>query len=363
MDRRRLLRLAASAGAAGLAGFAGCTGGGDDAGGRTVNPGLRGTPTDSPTPSPSPTPYGAGAADALAVPRDLVVGNQRLAEATAVVRVTEDDRTVAERRLRVPGASHRRASRLFGAERTYDVYVDVGDGRSASFAWKATATGGHLGVDLTGDVRRFDHYGPTRALNLVTGSTGGLVGGDGVTTLFVFDNPGPARSVSFAVGGGGGSAGVDVLVPARSRVLLPLSVPRSTERVAATVGGATDTFRWQPLADRRLFVRVGEPPRFLCDLLTRDLRVRNDRPSTTSVQVLVDADGRRALADSLTLDPGEEATRRAAVPPASSLTFEVTVEGETERVDWTECPPIGPVVVRVSEDGVAVTAPPSEPNA
>ncbi|WP_284013273.1 hypothetical protein [Halobaculum litoreum] len=42
--------------------------------------------------------------------------------------------------------------------------------------------------------------------------------------------------------------------------------------------------------------------------------------------------------------------------------FDVTVDGETERVDWAVCPPVGPVVVRLAERGVAVTVSPTGPD-
>ncbi|MFC7135438.1 hypothetical protein ACFQRB_00100 [Halobaculum litoreum] len=105
-------------------------------------------------------------------------------------------------------------------------------------------------------------------------------------------------------------------MPAGSRLTVPLAVPSAAVRVRAGVdGGTTATFRWQPLADGSLVLRLDDEPRFLCDLLVRDLRVRNDLEAEATLSVAVAADGRERFARSFTLAGGAATTVPAAVPP------------------------------------------------
>ncbi|MFC7070848.1 hypothetical protein ACFQL9_14450 [Halobaculum lipolyticum] len=357
MNRRTFLATV------GTAGLAGCATGGSD-GERTVNPALRGTPTPTPTATPTPTPYGAAAADALETPRDVVIGNRRLDDLRLRLRVHEGGTGVLDRTVGVPGGSEIRLARLFGAARTYTVRATTADGRDRELEWTPDEVGGDLGVDVGATVRSFDSFEPRLASAFVAEPGGDLVSDADGSSLLVVDNPGTARRVELIFADGAGSTAADLAVPARSRLTVPVSVPRSAVRLLATVEGATttDAFRWQPLADGTLVLRVGDRPRFLCDLLARDLRVRNDLASAATLSVGVTADDERRFAGSFTLAGGGVATAAAAVPPASTYAFDVTVDGETERVDWAVCPPVGPVVVRLGERGVAVTVTPLGPS-
>ncbi|WP_277555195.1 hypothetical protein [Halobaculum limi] len=363
MHRRRVLRasLATLTGTA----LAGCSGIGDrdGDGARTVNPALETTPTDTPTATATPTPYGADASDALDQPRDLILGNRRLTAIRVRVRVTDGEQTVFDRAVRVPGAIQRRLSGVFGAARTYAVRVAAADGRDASFAWSATDDAGHLGVDLDAGISHFDAFDTERALSFVAESSGELVTEEGWSLRLLVDNPGSARRVTVAMADGDDPPSASIDVPSRSRLLLPLRVPQSPVRLVATVDGSdVEPVRWQPLVDGVLVLHLGERPRFLCDLLVRDLRVRNDRTTATTVGVVVEADGVDRFEDSVTLRGGSDTVARAVVPPATRYTFRLEYDGRTERIDWALCPPVGPVVVTRTDAGVSVTVRPLGPS-
>lgn len=362
--------LALVAGAFGAT--AGCSAFGDDPSGdgaRTVAADLRGTPTATPSPTPPPTPtptpapyVGSGAA--LDRPRDVTLTNQRLDDARVAVRIRDGATAVLETTETVPGAGGIALPAVIGGAGTYDVRVRTDDGRERAFAWTADADAGDLGVDLETGLTVRDRYRGNAALDLVGSDTAGLVGGGwGSYHPLIVDNGGPARSVTLALANGEGSAGVGIDLPGGSRITLPLAVRAREVEVVATVDGAERGHEWRPPSDDALYVDAAGP-RFLCDLLRRDLRVVNrTTDANRSMTVRLTGDGDRLFAGEFRLAPGETAVRKAVVGPAGDYGVEAESGGDTARYDWEMCPPVGPVVVAVGDDGITAGVTPTRPTA
>lgn len=346
---------------AGVAALAGCSSSGSDADGRTVNPALRETPTVSPTPTPEPTAFGAGDADALDRPRSVVVSNRLVRSEWVTIRAEAGASDVLARTVRVPPAGRTVLADVFGAARTYTVSVRTADNRRRTIEWAPGPGDDDLGIDLDGGVSVRDAYRQSAAPSFVEGSTGGLLAstsGTAAATLVV-DAPEDGEHLRLAASDGDGAAGVDLRVPPRSRVPLPLSVPRGRVSVAVETDAGEDRRGWRPIEDGPLYCLVGESPRLVCDLLIRDVLVENASDDDDAVDVVVRADGQRVL--DRTVYPAANATVRVqtAVPPAGSFAVTATRgDGrETVRRSFARCPARGPIVVRLGEDGnIAVAA-------
>ncbi|QZP38793.1 hypothetical protein [Halobaculum magnesiiphilum] len=340
---------------AGVAALAGCSSTGSDAGGRTVNPALRATPTASPTPTPEPTAYGAGDADALDRPRSVILSNRLVRSEWVTLRIEANGTGVRSRTVRVPRAGRTTLADVFGAARPYTVSVRTADNRRRTVKWAPGPGGDDLGIDLDGGVSVRDVYPPSAAPAFVEGSTGGLLASttaDG-TTLAV-DAPGAGGRVRIAASGGGGSAAVDLRVPAGSRVPVPLSVSRGRISVRVETDEGEDRHGWRPFEDGTLYCLLGPTPRLVCDLLVRDLLVENATDDEGPVDVRVRADGERVL--DRTVYPAAGATVRlpTAVPPAGSFSVSATRDGEGTRRSFTRCPARGPLVVRLTDGTVEI---------
>ncbi|WP_277555197.1 hypothetical protein [Halobaculum limi] len=356
MERRRFLGTAA-AGLAGLTALAGCSGtGGDDA--RTVNPALRETPTETPTATPARTAFGAGDADSLERSRSLVVTNQLVRPEWVTVSISESDTPVFQQTLRVPPATRRTVGGVFGAARTFTASVTTADGRARRFDWRPGPGGDHLGVDLDGGISVRDTFPVSAAGEFIEGSTGGLLANTPATAgaLLVVDTPGDGGRLRLTASDGDSSAGIDLRVPPRSRVPLPLSVPRGQLVVAAETPDGTDRRRWRPFEDGALYCVLDSAPRLVCDLLIRDVVVENATGSGPGdgVTITVDADGQRVLDRTTYPPPGGNVRIPTAVPPAGTYVVSVRHGRLDARRTLSRCPADGPFVVTVGEDGIAV---------
>lgn len=346
---------------AGAAALAGCSSPGSDAGGRTVNPALRSTPTASPTPTPEPTAYGAGDADALDRPRSVVVSNRLVRSEWVTLRITEGETDVLARTVRVPPAGRTVLADVLGIARPYTVSVRTADNRRRTIDWAPGPGGDDLGIDLDGGVSVRDVYPPSAAPSFVEGSTGGLVASSSGTAaaVLVVDAPTEGGRLRVTASDGGGAAGVDLRVPPASRVPIPLSVPQGRVSVSVETDAGDDRRGWRPLEDGPLYCLLGESPRLVCDLLVRDVLVENATDSDAVVDVAVDADGEQVL--DRTVYPAANATVRVgtAVPPAGAFTVRATRGdgGETVRRSFARCPARGPLVVRLgTDDGIEIGA-------
>jgi len=342
-----------------VATLAGCSSTGADGDSRTVNPALRATPTASPTPTAAPTPHGAGDADALDRPRSVVVSN-RLVRSERIRLLVEDRETdVLSRVVRVPPAGRTVLPDVLGAARPYTVHVRTADNRRRTIEWTPGPGGDDLGIDLDGGASVRDAYPRSAASSFVEGSTGGLLASSGgnVAAVLVVDAPGDGGRVRIAASDDDGAAGIDLRVPSRSRVPVPLSVPRGRIAVSAETDAGVDRRDWRPPHDGPLYCLLEESPRLVCDLLVRDVLVENATDADAAVDVVVDADGKRVL--DRTVYPAANATVRVrtAVPPAGEVAVTATREdgGETVRRSLARCPAHGPLVLRLSgDDGIEV---------
>ncbi|WP_348607966.1 hypothetical protein [Halobaculum rarum] len=340
---------------AGAAALAGCSSPGSDAGGRTVNPALRATPTASSTPSPEPTAYGVGDADALDRPRSVVVSNRLVRSEWVTLRVNEGETDVLARTVRVPPVGRTVLADVLGVARPYTVSVRTADNRRRTVDWAPGPGGDDLGIDLDGGVSVRDIYPRSATQSFVEGSTGGLVASASGTAaaLLVVDAPDDGGRLRITASDGDGAAGVDLRVPPGSRVPLPLSVPRGRIAVSVETDAGDDRRGWRPPEDGPLYCLIGEPPRLVCDLLIRDVLVENVTDADAVVDVTVHADGERVL--DRTVYPAANATVRVqtAVPPAGAFTVTATRGdgGETVRRSFVRCPARGSLVVRLGNDG------------
>lgn len=356
MERRRFLGRTAT-GLAGLTALAGCSGGGGD-NARTVNPALRETPTETPTATPARTAFGAGDADSLDRSRSLVVTNQLVRPEWVTVSISESDTPVFQQTLRVPPATRRTVGGVFGAARTFTASVTTADGRARQFDWRPGPGGDHLGVDLDGGISVRDTFPASAAGEFIEGSTGGLLANTPASAgaLLVVDTAGDGGLLRITASDGDGSAGIDLRVPPRSRIPLPLSVPRGRIAVAVETSDGLDRRGWRPFEDGALYCSLDRAPRLVCDLLIRDVVVENATGSDASdgVTVTVDADDRRVLDRTTYPPPGGNVRIPTAVPPAGRYVVRVRHGSREARRTLSRCPARGPFVVTVGTDGIAV---------
>ncbi len=330
-----------------------------------MNPALRETPTDTPTPTPTATPeppaYGAGEADSLERARSVHVRNRFVTPQWISLQIAEGGRTAVERTVRIPPADRVSLDGVIAAPRRYAVTVRTTDRRRGEFEWAPGPGDGDLEIDLGTTITPRDSYPPSTAPKFVVGTTDpGFVAGAPSTTEVVVDTPAEGGRVRVTASDGEGSAGVDLRVPAASRVPIPLSLPRGEVSVAVETRKGTDRHEWVPSEDGALVCLNDSPPRLVCDLLIRDLLLENDTDDDAGVDVEVVADDASVFDWRLYPAAGGSVRIPTVVPPAGRYVVAVERGDDVIRRRLRRCPARGPLVVRLTDDGVDVGARPVE---
>jgi hypothetical protein len=175
----------------------------------------------------------------------------------------------------------------------------------------------------------------------------------------VVDNPGDQVVGQLSLTDGATALGsLRLRVPANARVVLPIDPQERAPTARFAAGGSVDQHRWQPLVDRRLEVTLSPEPSFLCDLLWRDLWVRNVSRRDRDVQVRIGGREERVLDRTVRVPAGQRIRRPAVVPPATRYQSTVVTGDLRERYEWPGCPPAGPVFVDVTDEEITVTVSP-----
>ncbi|WP_313694575.1 hypothetical protein [Halorarum halobium] len=343
MDRRSFL-------AAALAGVAGCSDG--SGGARTVAPDLRGTPAPTPSPTAEPT----ASAPPTGGSRTVLLANDTHHALETQLEVVSDGETVlrADPRLAPAMTAHR--FDVLPADRSYEAAVTTSAGHARAFEWEPGRRGSALRIGFGDDVSVREAFDIDASTRLLTGDTGVIRDGPADTWFpLVLDNPGEVTPARVAFSNGDGFGGVTLDVPPRSRVRLPVTVPADEVEVAATVGGRDASATWHPRADGPLPLLV-DPPRFVCDTLFRSLRVENRTVTDWAAEVIVRADGRTAFTRRTNVEPGAIRAFRAVVPPAGEHVVRIESGGVWAHYELPDCPPVGPVVLAVDDEGIDVAA-------
>lgn len=351
-DRRRLLELFGAT--ATVAGLGGCSGTQSDEAG-TVNPQLRGTPSETRSEQ-----YGSGE-DALRRARHVVLQNHLLRDKTATVTLSDGDTTVFSESVRIAAGERGRVGRPIAAVGEYRLRVTTPDGRETTADWIVRPDAGNLGIEIDDGLSIRDRYTGPLARQLIGGDST-LVGDGSDRTVLRLDNEGTATTVRLTLATDDGSelGALRLRVPARAQLLLPLAAePRpTTARVSA--GGTVATYRWQPLTDERLDVSVSPGPTFRCDPRWRDLVVRNQTERAQTTRVRIGGTAGVVFEGRIPVPAGGTRRRFAAVGPTAQYTSTVQTDDDSESYQWPGCPPVGPVLVVVDSDGISVSVRPRD---
>jgi hypothetical protein len=341
---------------------------------RTVNPQLRGSPPPTTTPAESPAPYGTGRADRLDRPRSVVVENREVRPEWLSLEIDGEGTRATTTTVRVPAAGRTRIDGVFESPGVYDIRVRTTDRRQGRFEWAPGPGGDDLGIDLDGGVSVRDVYPAAVAGEFVQGTTGLLAAGsataDGTLVVETRTSGGSVRIVVRAAAdgedsdrdtadGNGTETPIDTLalrVPSGSRVSVPLSVPRDRVSVRAETGTGVDSREWRPDEDEAVYCLLDGRPRFVCDLLIRDVVVENGTAADAAVDLSIQADDAIPLDSTVYPVAGGAVRVQSAVPPAGTYALTVSHGRESVRKTLSACPAAGPLVVRLSERTVNFTS-------
>lgn len=342
---------------------------------QTVNPRLRGSPPPTPTPTETPTPYGTGRADRLDRPRSVVVENREVRPEWISLEVGGGGtRTATTMTVRVPAAGRTRIDGVFESPGVYDIRVRTADRRQGRFEWAPGPGGDDLGIDLGGGVSVRDVYPGAVAGEFVEGTTGLLAAGsataDGTLVVETRNSGGSVRIVAGGPGDGEDSdrdtadrngtetpiGSLALRIPSKSRVSIPLSVPRDRVSIRAETGDGVDSREWRPDEDEAVYCLLDGRPRFVCDLLIRDVVVENGTAADAAVDLSIRADDVTPLDSTVYPVAGGAVRVQSAVPPAGTYALTVSRAGEPVRRMLSACPAAGPLVARLSERTVEFTS-------
>lgn len=351
VGRRRLLaRLTATATATALAGCGSAQT--DDTG--TVNPQLRGTPSET-----EASVYGSGS-DTLRRPRRVVLQNHLLRAKTATVTLRDGDTTVFSESVRVPPGERGRVGRAVATPGEYRLRVRTPDGRATTSDWRVGPDAGHLGVEIDDDLTVRNRYTGSLAQQLIDGDSA-LLGDGSDRTVLRLDNGGRPTDARLTLADADDESELGALrlrVPANAQVRLPLAPDPRPAVARVSADGALATYRWQPLADPRLDVSLAPEPTFRCDARWRDLVVRNETERDQTARVRIGGTTGPVFEDRISVPAGETRRRFAAVGPTAEYTSTVQTDTDSESYRWPGCPPAGPVLVSLDTDGISVSVRP-----
>lgn len=349
VNRRRLLAATAS-----LAGFAGC---GQLRESAATTATSRTTETTA-----AASAYGGDAEDALAEPRGFVVHNRGDEVRYVTVAVYDGDRTAASRTFEVAAGASASVEDALAAAGTYRVVVETADGERAVHEWRVTGDAGDLEVVVDDGVAFWEAMRCAPACPAAEGGVSarlpyksGAAGREPAT--LVVENPADApRRVSVTVA----DLHTTVLdyayvVPARTRLRVPVTAAEGVYAVRARSGGETREYTWSVPEAERVFVRVGDGLRVDCGEATGTLRLANRDDTTHHLRVVV-SDGDGTVFDrTIRLPPGAETTVERAVQSSGRYELSAsTAEGASATDDWWVCPPVARKLVQIHKWGGVV---------
>lgn len=349
MDRRRLLAALGTVGITALAGCDAVTPSPEpDPGPDDPPPERPGTPASPAT--PAALPYeGDSPRTLLASARGVRLRNATGAAQFVTLALDHGDREVFLDSREVPPATVVRYDGLVRRHADYRVVAETAAGARHVRTWRPTERTGNLLVTMDNGVTSrattdcLDTCGPEapsadRTLYLDNPS-------DGETTARV--RLGPSWNLDREL---------SVRVPGLGRAAVP--VPEWTSDYPLQVAYSDREVRreWRLSDGQDLFVSVDGPPRVRCSNTVRELVVVNRPDRDRALDLVIDADGERAVERSLTVPASGERSFSNTVPPAGQYSFVVRTEDGIDRSFQTAiCPAAGPLLVILDEKSAIVT--------
>ena len=349
MDRNRRLdrtrrRLLATLGTAGLAALAGCD---------TVASPAEDDRSEAPAPSPTTPatlPYeGPSPRTLLSSSRGIRLRNATGAAQFVTLALDHRDRPVFTDSREVPPATVVRYDGLVRRVGDYRVVAETAAGERHERMWRPVERTGGLLVTLDD--------GASSRVTTTCAETCGPGSSPADRTLYL-DNPSDDETTARVRLGPSRTPDRDlsVRVPGLGRAAVPVPEWSSDYPLWVAYGDREAEWEWRVSDGTDLFVSVDGPPRVRCSNTVRELVVVNRPDRERSVDLRIDADGRRAVERSLAVPASGERSFADAVPPAGRYAFEVrTGDGIDRSFETAICPAAGPLLVILDEENAVVT--------
>ncbi|KTG09306.1 hypothetical protein AUR64_16120 [Haloprofundus marisrubri] len=331
------------------------------------------TPTTPPETTDTPEtrePYRAPEGESLDQPRGITLNNigTDARYLTLVVSDGETDVFVESRSL--PEDGRFSVERLVASTGTYDVLVETADGTRQTYSWTVEPGFSGLVVDIgsTLDFRRSVVCTPTCGPFSGAGDRESSPPGpastvdslDNQKAIFVDNDADSRRTVSLYLT----ARTIELLeqtydVPPNTRLVVIVARVQFSYEVEVRVDGTTREYDWLSPNGDVLYISLDDRVRIRCTQRRKDLVVVNDTDRDRRVTVVGITDGRRTVDRTVQVDANKQRTLSEAVAAAGTYRFVVETGDQRETYDWDVCPPEGPVMVVVTDDGIQVSVPAS----
>jgi hypothetical protein len=343
LDRTRR-RLLATLGTAGLAALAGC-----DAVVAPDEDDRSDTPASSATP-PAALPYeGDPPRTLLSSPRGVRLRNATGAAQFVTLALDHGDRQVFLDSREVPPATVVRYDGLVRRVGDYRVVAETAAGERHERTWRPAERTGGLLVTMDDGVRS--------RVTTTCVETCGPESSSADRTLYLDNSSADETTARVRLGPSWNlDRDLSVRVPGLGRAAVPVPEWSSDYPLRIAYGDREVEWEWRVSDGTDLFVSVDGPPRVRCSNTVRELVVVNRPDRDRSVDLRIDADGRRAVERSLAVPASGERSFADAVPPAGRYAFEVrTGDGIDRSFETAICPAAGPLLVILDEEDAVVT--------